>query len=111
MGMVSIDVLETGMLLASDVHDRTGRLLLGAGTVLTMKHLVIFRTWGVREADVAGTNDCEAPLQLPPDVTMDDLLTAEKELEPFFRHAGLDHPAVQELLRLSATRKVHNEYR
>lgn len=110
MGMVSIDALEVGMLLAADVLDRTGRLLLGSGAELNAKHLVIFRTWGVREADIAGINDYEAPVQLPPDVTLEDLLAVEKELEPFFRHAGLTHPAVQELLRLAATKKVHNEY-
>lgn len=106
MGVVSIDLLETGMILAGDVFDRTGRLLLGSGTELTGKHLVIFRTWGVREANVSGMNDCEAPVQLPPDVTMDDLRAIEKELEPYFRHSGVDHPAIQELLRLAATKKV-----
>ncbi len=83
MGMVSIDALEVGMLLANDVHDRTGRLLLGTGAALTAKNLVIFRTWGIREADIAGMNDCEMPVQLPPDVTMDDLLAVEKHWNLF----------------------------
>lgn len=36
------------MVVGADVQDRHGRLLLGAGTELTRKHLMVFRTWGHR---------------------------------------------------------------
>lgn len=42
------------MVLAADVHDRTGRLLLGAGVELDRKRIVILMTWGVTEADILG---------------------------------------------------------
>jgi len=110
MGMVPIDSLETGMTLAGDVFDRTGRMLLGSGTELTGKHLTIFRTWGVVEVNIEGVNDSETAVQLPPDITMEELLAAEKELEPRFRHAGLDNPVIQELLRIAAAKKAHNAH-
>ncbi len=106
MGMVPIDNLETGMTLASDVKDSTGRLLLGEGTELTQKHLMIFRTWGVEEADIAGIDDVDRSVQLPAEITQGQLEEAEQDLAPLFRHAGLNHPAIRELLRLAAIGRI-----
>ena len=108
MGKVAIENIETGMVLAGDVHDRTGRMLLGAGAELTQKHLVIFRTWGVLEADIAGQGDDEAASQIPADVDPVELAAAEQELAHLFQHANRTHPAIIELMRLAALRKVHH---
>lgn len=106
MGMIPIDALKAGMVLACDVQDRNGRLLLGAGAELTGKHLVIFRTWGVEEADIEGAEDLGCDAKLPSDVSVEALVESRKSLEVLFMHAGLEHPFVQELLRLAAVRKV-----
>lgn len=111
MGMVPIDNLEAGMVLAADANDRNGRLLLGAGAALTPKHLMIFRTWGVEEADIEGVDGEELAGRLPDDVSREELDSAIASLEPHFRHAGMDHPAIRELLRLAALRKVLHEDR
>lgn len=105
MGMVPIDNLAVGMVLACDVHDRTGRMLLGAGAELTPKHLIIFRTWGVAEADIAGV-DAEETAPLPAEVDPQALAAAEEALRPLFRHADPGHPAMREILRLGALRKL-----
>lgn len=96
------------MVLASDVHDRSGRMLLGAGAELTQKHLVIFRTWGVLEADIAGLGDDEAAEQIPADVDPQELVAAELALAPLFRQTNREHPAIVELMRLAALRKVQH---
>ncbi len=106
MGMVPIDNLEIGMVLASDVKDRTGRLLLGEGIELTQKHLMIFRTWGIAEADIAGIDDIDRAAQLPAEITQGQLEEAELALSPLFRHAGMTHPAIRELLRLAAIDRI-----
>lgn len=108
MGKVAIDTIETGMVLAADVHDRSGRMLLGAGAELTQKHLVIFRTWGVLEADIVGLGTDEESDQIPDDVDPLELAAAEQALVPLFRHANRSHPAIAELMRLAALRKVHH---
>lgn len=107
MGTVSIENIETGMVLASDVRDRSGRMLLVAGVELTQKHLVIFRTWGVLEADIAGHGNDVAD-QMPTDVDPIQLAAAEEALIPLFRHTNRDHPAILELMRLAALKKVHH---
>jgi hypothetical protein len=108
VGKVAIENIEPGMVLASDVHDRSGRMLLGGGAELTQKHLVIFRTWGVLEADIVGQGNDEAADQIPADVDPLELAAAEQELAPLFRHTNRVHPAMVELLRLAALRKVQH---
>lgn len=106
VGKVAVDNLEPGMVLAGDVHDRSGRMLLGAGAELTQKHLVIFRTWGVLEVDIAGLGGEEATEQIPADIDPQELAAAEQALAPLFRNANLGHPVMIELMRLAAIRKV-----
>ena len=107
MGKVALENIETGMVLSSDVYDRSGRMLLGAGAELTQKHLMIFRTWGVLEADIAGQGD-EAADQIPADVDPLELAAAEQALAPLFRHTNRDHPVILELMRIAALRKVQH---
>ncbi len=108
VGKVAIENIETGMVLASDVHDRSGRMLLGAGAELTQKHLVIFRTWGVLEADIEGHGSDEGPDQIPADVDPLELAAAEQALAPLFQHTNQAHPAIIELMRFAALRKVQH---
>lgn len=107
MGTILLDNLAAGMILASDVHDRAGRMLLGAGSELTAKHLVIFRTWGVAEVQIVGEDDGSPSSQLlPPELTAEQLVVAESALAPLFATTNLDHPAMAELFRLAALRKA-----
>lgn len=107
MGIIAIENIETGMVLASDVRDRSGRMLLGSGVELTQKHLVVFRTWGVLEADIAGQGS-ETADQIPSDVDPLELAAAKEALVPLFRHTNRNHPAIIELMRLAALRKVQH---
>jgi len=107
MALVAVDGLETGMVLAGDVLDRNGRMLLGAGVELNQKHLVIFRTWGVTEVAIVGADsdaDIESPL--PSEVDPEALAAAQERLLPLFVLAGTEHPVMRELLRLATMKKV-----
>lgn len=108
MGKVAIDAIETGMILAGDVHDRSGRMLLGAGVELTQKHLVIFRTWGVLEADIEGCGSLDSGEMVFPDVDPLVLAIAEQKVADLFRHTNRSHPAIVELMRLAVVRKVQH---
>lgn len=107
MALVAVDSLETGMVLAGDVLDRNGRMLLGAGVELTQKHLVIFRTWGITEVNISGVDsDDEGEDSLSAEVDPEALATAQERLLPLFALAGTEHPVMRELLRLAAIKKV-----
>jgi hypothetical protein len=107
VGKVAIENIEIGMVLSSDVRDRSGRMLLGAGAELTQKHLVIFRTWGVLEVDIVGQGSVAA-YQMPADVDPQLVAAAEEALIPLFRHTNRSHPAVIELMRLARLRRVQH---
>jgi HD-like signal output (HDOD) protein len=50
--LIPLDGLRTGMLLAEDLRDFNGRLILEEGTCLTPKFLRIFKMWGITEAPI-----------------------------------------------------------
>jgi len=104
MTMLSLDKLSPGMVLAAGVQDKCGRLLLGEGVELEAKHLFIFRTWGIVEADIAGVDD--DTIVLPDDISLEELENAKTSLLPFYRHADIKHPAISELFHLAALRMV-----
>lgn len=111
MGLLTIDSVEEGMVLKSDVHDRSGRLLLGSGAELNAKHIRMFRTWGVTEADIVGIDDQACGTSLAADLDPACMEAAENELRPLFRNADLSYPAMGELFRLCLLRKVRIESR
>jgi hypothetical protein len=80
--------------------------LLPAGAELTEKHLQIFRTWGVLEAEIVGDSDNEAGGQGTDEIDPEALAEAEATLTPLFMHNNLEHPAIKELLRLCIIRKA-----
>lgn len=106
MATVPIDHLSAGMVLKSNVCDRSGRLLLPEGVELTEKHLHIFRTWGVLEAEVVGESGNETDDQSDNEISPEALAAAEALVKPLFIHNDSEHPAIKELIRLCIARKV-----
>ena len=109
MGKIALDNLAEGMVLKSDVHDRSGRLLLGCGVELKSKHLRMFRMWGVAEANIVGVDDQDGSALLVADVDPERVTKVENELLLLFRNADLSYPAMGELFRLCLLRRVRNE--
>ncbi|GAM09782.1 hypothetical protein OR1_02063 [Geobacter sp. OR-1] len=106
MATVSIDNLAAGMILKSNVCDRSGRLLLPEGVELTEKHLQILRTWGILEAEIVGGSETEAAGHGDEEISPEALAEAEANVKPLFIHNNLEHPAIKELLRLCIIRKA-----
>jgi hypothetical protein len=105
---INIDYLQPGMILNSDVKDINGRLLLGAEAELTEKHLYIFRVWGITEADIKGVTEEDVNDLVTEEVDPVILKEAERELNKIFLHTDQNHPAIKELLRYCALRKVRH---
>lgn len=97
MTMLKLDELQPGMVLASDAICLNGRVLLRAGATLTEKHLRIFRTWGLNEADIEGV-DAESIFNKK--LAAVDPIIVEKEtliLNERFLHTDKDHPFIDRL--------------
>lgn len=111
MGHLALDNLTEGMVLQSDVHDRSGRFLLGCGVELTGRHLRMFRMWGIAEANIVGINDRADDAPQVAAVAPADLARIDSELRQLFCIADLSYPAMAELFRVCLLRKAHNESR
>ena len=107
MSKVNINSLKQGMVLAADVKDRNGRMLLGAGIALDEKNLRILKIWGVTEADVEGVTPDEAEQSLASDLPPELMDAAMAYMRHRFRLNDLDYEPVAELLRHCALRKAH----
>ncbi len=104
MGIINIEDLEAGMLLAGDVKDRSGTVVLAAGADVKAKHIRIFKAWGITEADVKGVE--QEDLTTAATVRIDPALFREVETEAddLFRHNDRNHPAVDRLYHLFVRR-------
>lgn len=92
---VSLENLRPEMVLAADIVDGGGRLLLPTGTAITEKHLRYCQMWGVAEADVVGAAAIDATSTPPVDPAL--LAKVEAETALRFAHADRDHPAIAAL--------------
>lgn len=108
MAIVTIENLAPGMVLAADVYDMNGRLLIGSGLGLEAKHILIFRTWGIVEADVVGDVNTDT-VDMPNDLSPEKFEQTRNLLLPLYAHTDVDHPAMIELLRLATLRKMNHD--
>jgi hypothetical protein len=107
--IINIDHLAPGMMLRSSVCDRSGRMLLPGGNELTEKHLRIFRTWGIIEADIEGDDSGDTAHAQPLSANEVDpmqLTEAETAIAGLFVHNDMEHPAIIELMRICTQRKI-----
>lgn len=98
---VGVDDLQAGMVLAEDVFDQQGRMLMPVGTELTDRHLRACQLWGIMSirirAEGAGP---EAVLHAP---TPEQYAAAEAATRQRFRLNDLTHPLVAELFQVCLT--------
>ncbi len=99
---VAVDDLAEGMILAADVHDAQGRLLVPHGTALTERHLRAFRLWGVFSVGVRGQGD-ESDNALPP-ISPAALAEAEAYVGARFRNHDRQHPLIGALMATAVQR-------
>ncbi len=101
---VGIDQLQPGMLLKGDVTDKSGRLLTRGETLLTEKHINIFKTWGITHAEIrseAEDRDEPCPRAMLSPQALEYAVNKSQEL---FMHNNREHPAVRELYNFCVQR-------
>ena len=104
MGRIKIENTKSGMVLSSDVEDHRGSVLLGAGEKILRKNIRIFKMWGITEVDIRAipADDVEngGIEQLEPSTPVD----VKSQIQQFFQHTDLCHPAIKELVRIRMKR-------
>jgi HD-like signal output (HDOD) protein len=106
MGIVYTEKIKPGMVVAEEVRDVNGRLLLARGNSIQPSHMRIFKIWGITEVKVngeAGIKDVPAP-HIQPEL----LEKIEDQTKHIFSHVDLDHPALKEIFRISVEHRSRN---
>ena len=107
MGIIHINKLEPGMVLADDVRDLSGKLLLGKGKAIVPDHFRVFKIWGVTEVNICGNNGDKR--EIKPDLNSEQYKKIKELTQQVFRHNNFEHPAIKEIFRLSVL--FRNEYK
>ena len=106
MGTVRTDNLKPGMVLADDVRDIRGRLLLARGKSLKPENIRVFKMWGVPQVEVTGAPQSpQAAAATPQDPARVEAVRKETEL--LFCLTDLEHPAVKEIFNQAVAYKTH----
>lgn len=103
MAHLSLDQARVGMVLAADVKDRRGRLLVPAGRELSERHLEALRMWGVPAVEIDG-DDGEGDDVAPIDPEIE--ARARADVDDLFVHAAEAHPFVDVLRKLAVERQA-----
>ena len=107
MGIIHINKLKPGMVLAKEVRDINGRLLLKSRKEIQSSHIRIFKTWGVTEVNIRGNNGSREATTCPVDPKLVE--KTKETTRELFCHTDLDHPAMKEIFRISVLfRCTHN---
>ena len=106
MGSISLQNLKAGMVLASDIVENHGQVLLTAGSTITDKHINIFRTWGIPEADVANVDEEEIEISVTLDLDPQLLKVAQTRADDLFRFNNLELPAIKKLTQMFIKNEV-----
>lgn len=96
--------LKPGGTLAQEIQNHSGRILLPKGTVLTEKHILNLKAWGIAEADIESEDMQTDPAAVKIDPQKQ--ARAKKEAETLFCLSNRDHPAIIELMRLSGINRL-----
>jgi len=108
MGIIHVDRLKTNMVLSEDVRDMNTRLLLAKGLRIQSKHIRVLKMWGITEVNVV-TDEHDDEETTTKEIDPELLERIEESTKYLFQHVDLEHPAMQELFRLSVLSKCRKD--
>jgi len=91
--LIDVSQAQAGMVLAADILDMRGRVLIPAGAELKDKHVRALPAWGVSRVEVKGDDVEAAPTAEPWAIE-----AAKAEVEAVFALSNRGHPAIDALL-------------
>ncbi|MDA8139127.1 MAG: HDOD domain-containing protein [Desulfobacteraceae bacterium] len=95
MGLVKVEKLVQGQVLAEDVLDNNSRLLLSKGQAIENKHIRIMKMWGIFEVRVDGADAKESPIEEP--VNSQQTAAVSQQVKKIFQAVDVEHPMVKEV--------------
>ncbi|HVO66410.1 MAG TPA: hypothetical protein VMT12_08005 [Syntrophales bacterium] len=105
MGIINLEDIQVDMILACDVKERSGRVLLAEGSKITEKHLKVFKMWGITEADIKGIEKEELTATMIAQLDQNLFREVEIQTRERFCHVDMEHPFIKELFHLLTLRQ------
>ena len=106
MGTIYISELKLGMVLAQDIVDHQGSLVLKAETAITKKNLKILKMWGITEVNVVDVERDDVLAESKSKMDPAILEKVENKARQLFHRANIDHPVMRELMNQYIIRNV-----
>ena len=106
MGIINLEDIQVDMVTASDIKERSGRVLLAEGSKISEKHLRVVRMWGITEADIKGVEKEELTATVASQLDQNLLREVEIQTRERFCHVDMEHPFIKELFRILLLRLV-----
>lgn len=104
MGTLNINDIEIGMELAEDVTNFNGTILLKVGAIITEKHLMAFKVWGITEANIEGVEESKFDELFAVDAETNAMM--DQELAYIFQKNDMEDPVIAEIYRLVKKRRI-----
>jgi len=101
LATIDVSQAQAGMVLAADVLDQRGRLLVPAGKELSEKHVRALPAWGVTRLEVDG-DDVAGVAEVEPWAREE----ATAEIDRIFSRVNRDHPLMAALGPVCVERKA-----
>ena len=107
MPSLRIEELKPGMILDAAVCNLDRHLLLGAGAVISDRHIRLFQTWGILEVEVraAEAPPTDGPAPFDPQAGE----RADREVCQVLVHQVMDSPLMREMRRILVARKLREK--
>lgn len=99
MGALNINDIKAGMVLAEDVRNRHGIILLKKGRILSERDITVLKTWGITGADIKDIDRDQVVKEEMKALPNDVVESIEKKLNEFFPPFG-DNPVMEEIYRI-----------
>jgi DNA-directed RNA polymerase subunit H (RpoH/RPB5) len=99
MGELNINDLQPSMVLAQDVKNKHGLLLLRKEKALTGKDISLLKIWGISEADIRGIDREQVVKEETNALPGDVVELIENEFNEFFPPV-VDNPVMEEIYRV-----------
>lgn len=98
MGIISVDKVSPGMVLADKVITSKRMMLLPAGVTITEGHLGTFKTWGITEVNIVG--EAEEGDEVS-ELTEEELEALKAEIGKIFKFNKLEAPFTKALFNIA----------
>lgn len=106
MGLLDINDIGTGMELAEDVTNFNETILLKAGAIITEKHLMALRAWGITEVTIKGVDKSNLDEPALSAVDAETNARIDEELAYIFQKNNMGDPVIAEICRVVKKRRI-----